>query len=664
MSLKTIFLFISLLILNPIISQNIDFPRRVNIDKLDTNKTSSLSIYKAIKSINSDSSIAYFNQYINSSKDTSEYMLYALLHSANHLIHIQQYTNSKAKIQRCLDIALRHESEYFIYQSYLLFAQIEFVQNRKDLSIEWHDKAIKSTTDEYLVNFAKLSLSNLYFANSDTLIGIALNDEIYNYYIKSDKKINPNLACQMLINKSLNDTLGRSLEYIQEADKLLKNLPFSTLKIKVSKEYARFLLKNKEPKEALKLFNELIEICAANKNYQELHLLYLSLANYFYSNNQYKKSQFYIDKIKQRKHQHNITKEILELSIKNYAGQHDYKQTYRINQQLSNLNDSIYKSKEELKYTEWAVRYKTEKKEQENKILKQENKIKKIELENNKIYFIVLILLILIALSFVIIFAKLFSLKKKSEELLAKNNKIIGEQNKKLNIANQTKSRFFTLIAHDLINPYNVIMGYSDLLQNHFEDFDEAKRKTIISKIHASVQGNFSFVKNLLKWAKANQKQINIDVESFYIQDLVKETIQPLNLFLDKKSINFINNTDHKMTITTDKQILKSVIFNVISNAIKFTPNGGRISIDCKTFDRHFEISIKDNGVGIPQENLDDIFELTTINSTPGTENKLGGGIGLLLCFELLKLIKGRLDINSKLNIGTEIKIKLNHGKK
>jgi signal transduction histidine kinase len=638
--------------------QKEDYPRKISITELDTQQLSELYIYRSLNEIDEEKSLEYNLKALEHLPDSSKYSLYLLLHISYFYSQQQNYSVANQYIDSCLAVAKKEESEYYVNQSYLVKGQIAFLQRGIDKCIEWHDKAIKSTSDEFLKNFTKLSLANFYFSEKNDNMGNKLLDEIYHYYQKNKSNIDYRFATQVLILKSYNDTIN-SLNYITEAKRLIQDEPFSYIHLNIEKQFAELLLKENKEKEALKIYTGLVERCEKTNMSSDLNVLYLSLAKIHNRNKEYQLSQNYLNKIPKSTYQPNFTEYLFSFEMDNYSNLKQYKNAYETSQKRLIFSDSINKTNEELKYVEWAVRYDTEKKEQENRLLKKENQIRSLEIQQQKQFLWAAIAFILASLIFSYVLFRLYRLKEIHRQSLEDQNEFINDQNNQLKKANQTKETFFTLIAHDLINPYNVIMGYSKLLNNHFEDYDDIKKKQLLMKMNNSINHNYTFVKKLLFWAKANQKSISIRKERIFFTNWAKEITQPLTLLFEKKKIKLSIQNSPNIVFLSDKNILGSILFNLVSNAIKFTPQYGMVEVSFECDDYDCFIVVKDNGVGMNQEKIDNLSALTTIHSAPGTQSEKGNGLGFLICYELIKLLEGELIIESKENIGTTVKIKI-----
>lgn len=250
------------------------------------------------------------------------------------------------------------------------------------------------------------------------------------------------------------------------------------------------------------------------------------------------------------------------------------------------------------------------------------------------------------------------NLTQKSLEIEKQKNAI--EKNKKeLEELNATKDKFFTIIAHDLKNPFNTVIGLSELLMERYDTYNEEKIKDFIKQIHKFSKNTYLLLENLLQWAKSQTGRLSIEIEKVDIFTLVTEN---LNLFKGKaenKGVKLTSNVDIGMYALIDKNMIKTVIRNLISNAIKYTPKGGQVGIKASKKDEFIYVTVFDTGVGIQKENLDKIFKIDSSISTQGTDDETGTGLGLILSREFVEKNRGEISVNSEEEKGSEFTIKL-----
>lgn len=239
--------------------------------------------------------------------------------------------------------------------------------------------------------------------------------------------------------------------------------------------------------------------------------------------------------------------------------------------------------------------------------------------------------------------------RKKSEERLIQ----VNEKLKELNI---TKDKIFSIIGHDLRSPFNGILGFSDLLINNIEKYDLNKTKMFLEQINTTAKRTLDLLNNLLEWAKSQTETISLKVEPIDLHLLIKETIEIFNSQALHKNIKFINKDSNYINVSTDKNILFTVLRNLISNALKFTNSGGQIVIEAININSHLEVSVSDNGIGIDKTTQLKLFNIETNSSVVGTANETGSGLGLVLCKEYVTKLGGNIWVESEIGKGSNFK--------
>jgi signal transduction histidine kinase len=251
--------------------------------------------------------------------------------------------------------------------------------------------------------------------------------------------------------------------------------------------------------------------------------------------------------------------------------------------------------------------------------------------------------------------------KKKAYNLLEfrnfqikKMNDEIQEQRDYLNQLNKTKDRFFSIIAHDLKNPFNSIKGFTELLIDNNDEYDQEKQLKFLRIIKDSTNKAAVLLNNLLIWANSQSGNLNYTPKRIELVKHVMDVVSLLEIQAIKKEIEIYNNVDHNLSVFADENMLNTILRNLISNAIKFTKPQGEIKILSKINQQMVEITIKDNGVGISERDIQNLFNLDEKNSNIGTANEQGSGLGLILCKDFIEKNGGKIWVNSTENVGTE----------
>ncbi len=249
---------------------------------------------------------------------------------------------------------------------------------------------------------------------------------------------------------------------------------------------------------------------------------------------------------------------------------------------------------------------------------------------------------------------EIFELVTDFKEKVEQRTTTINAQNKELIALNSTKDKFFSIIAHDLKGPFSTIYGFSSKLLENFEKYDEKKQKRYINNISVISYQTSKLLENLLEWARLQQGHLKIKSKQENLNSIITEVLSISSEIARYKLIK-INYKTNNLEVKCDKESTKTIIRNIISNAIKFTNPKGSISITSEKTDKEVIVQIKDNGIGISENNIQKIFKIEENITTKGTENEQGTGLGLLLCKELVEKQGGKIWLTSEINEGTSV---------
>lgn len=220
---------------------------------------------------------------------------------------------------------------------------------------------------------------------------------------------------------------------------------------------------------------------------------------------------------------------------------------------------------------------------------------------------------------------------------------------------NASKDRFFSIIAHDLKNPFNALIGFSSLLNEDFDDFTDEERREYIRQIYQASDSLFSLLENLLEWTKAQTGKLEFKPEPVLLTEVIQKNLNILVPEAHQKNIEieFLDHTPENTTVYADKNMLTSIIRNLTANAIKFTHPGGKITITSITEGKMLKCAIADNGIGIDKEDQEKLFRIDSNVRKLGTHNEQGTGLGLLLCKEFTERQGGKIWVRSLKGKGT-----------
>ncbi len=231
--------------------------------------------------------------------------------------------------------------------------------------------------------------------------------------------------------------------------------------------------------------------------------------------------------------------------------------------------------------------------------------------------------------------------------------RIIKENEIRLKELNDTKDRFFSIIGHDLKNPFNSVVGFSNLIVDHVQKQDYERVAEFATIIQNSAERAMSLLMNLLEWSQAQTGKIDFNPEYIELVSVINEVLELFNDSAQQKSITISKNLPHSLPVLADKAMINTILRNLISNGIKFTRTGGIIIILAEQVENELIVSVADNGVGIKEDAVDNLFRIDYSYTTVGTNRETGTGLGLLLCKEFIDLHGGKIWIESELGKGS-----------
>ncbi|MDD5363017.1 MAG: PAS domain S-box protein [Ignavibacteria bacterium] len=242
--------------------------------------------------------------------------------------------------------------------------------------------------------------------------------------------------------------------------------------------------------------------------------------------------------------------------------------------------------------------------------------------------------------------------RKTNEEILRRNNE-------ELEKAIASKDKFFSIVAHDLKSPFQGLVGYTELMSSNYSNFTEEERMNFAKDLNSVSKNLFQLVNNLLQWSQLQTNRMKYHPESFHIFELIQNAEHTYETNFEQKEIKFDNQISRDAEIYADKMMTDIIFRNLISNSLKFSNKGGVISLSSETNGDYELISVKDEGVGIPNEIIPKLFDITSKYTTKGTEEEDGTGLGLILCSEMAELNKGKISVISTWGKGSVFTVKL-----
>lgn len=242
----------------------------------------------------------------------------------------------------------------------------------------------------------------------------------------------------------------------------------------------------------------------------------------------------------------------------------------------------------------------------------------------------------------------LYRSKQRTNLVLQAANEKITQQNLQLQQLNATKDKFFSIISHDLKGPLNSLTSFSGLLINYFDSLSKEEIQSLAKDLDKSLKNLFALLENLLEWSRSQTGAIEFKPEPFDLSELIRENIDLLHAQASAKEIRLVYPSPQPVTVMAHKNSVTTVIRNLISNAIKFTPPGGTITLSATNSSEEALVSIADSGVGMSREVMDKLFRIDAKHSTKGTADEKGTGLGLVLCKDFIEKNHGNIGVQSE----------------
>lgn len=574
----------------------------------------------------------------------------------------------------------------------------DFNESNPDSSLYYLNMAYDRNPDEYYENLLNLEKAGALQRKGKYSKSTELMTNVLSFFeSKQDRKqistVNGRLG-YLYLDMGNTEKAGK---YFSRAMENIDELMTFGEQVATLVNYARYLESVGEIDSAQVIRYKLIDWSKANRNYNILSLNYLTIASNYLDKSEYDSTEKYFqysldltDSISEK------FKTMIYLNYGRYLGmtgnfQECVNQTRKsINffkksepeglvsiytnlsiafELMSKYDSALHYSKKIQKLTDSLRNVKmlseiakieavkdNELKDQEIKNLLKEKAI------NEKLNYSIIIIIVLITILLIFIIRALINQRKNNKRLKSLNqeldakNKMLVESEENLKELNQTKDKLFSIVAHDLRNPVNSMYRGLEFIRDNQQTLEKTEIDELIDESAISAKNLNTLLENLLSWSQAQRGLIKVNKEKFSVDQLLEINFELFKSAAKSKSIN-LELVRSNIEVYSDQNLVNNILRNLINNAIKFTQENGTITAKSEKVNESIEISIIDNGLGIPSEKLDKLFDVVQNSSKIGTSGERGTGLGLVLCYEFAKKVGGDLKVESELGKGSKFKL-------
>ena len=266
---------------------------------------------------------------------------------------------------------------------------------------------------------------------------------------------------------------------------------------------------------------------------------------------------------------------------------------------------------------------------------------------------IIVILAVVFSVYRFLVRLRTYRILKVQNERINNANRKLKESEQNLKLMNATKDKFFSIISHDLKNPFTSLLSISETMSKNYVSYEEEEKKMGVQKIHSAIQHIYNLLENLLTWSRTQTGKIQFNPAEFNLSELITQNYNLYQLAAGKKKVELRSHVKEGIKVFADLNMIDAIIRNLLNNALKFTPSGKTVEIGITDQGDYWEVYIKDEGVGISAENLQKLFRIDEKVKTTGTEGEKGTGLGLIICKEFVEKNNGQIKVTSQVGEGS-----------
>ncbi len=564
-----------------------------------------------------DSAMSYYSKALEIAEASNEITNIARATNATGGIHYVkgEYDFAMESYTKALNIwdSLDHKRGVAVGLNNI--ALIQGMQEHYDDAIKNHKKSLEMCRE-----------------NGDSLmIGINLLNLGINYHAKGDQ--------------------DRALEYFDKAIEIKKQIKSNRGINQVKNLKGKAYLEKKDFKKAKEMFNSIL-LSDEEINKWELVYAHAGMAELFLETGKNKKSIDHALKASALAKELGAKWDLQEITrtlAKNYAAIEQWQKAYEYHTLHKKYSDSVFNERKENQ-----INYQRLKREEMvNKNLAKDNELKQLQLTKKQHQMWAFIGAIFALIVVAIVLFRNVQLKTQLNRKLRKKNLEIEKKNKQLSDLNTTKDILFRVMAHDLKNPISLVISYTEMMEEDFEDIDKEELLDFIKKLNQTSHEGLLLLENLMDWARSQTGAINVTPEKVNLCEVIRDNMNLVSHNASAKNITVNNKVEEDCIVKADINMTSAIIRNLLTNAIKFTHMGGWVDISAEKKEQFLKIEFKDNGVGMDDEQLNNLFRLNHKKSTAGTNREKGTGLGLIICKDFAVKQGGDISVESEVDKGS-----------
>lgn len=441
--------------------------------------------------------------------------------------------------------------------------------------------------------------------------------------------------------------IKKSIDYANKSLNLSEKYKLTSRKISNWNILGACQILNVNYEMALDLFSIALNESYKDSTYSDRANILNNIASCYYHMSEYKKSIEYAQQSFDESKKRGVAIYVREASyflFKSYLELKQYEKAIFYMDVYNNVSNELFSNEKNRAIDALEQKYRKEKEDEDRRD------------EKNYYIFLAAGLSVIFLFSLLFFFIRQNALKKINNELEFKN-KTISEQKEELEEVSAVKNKFFSILAHDLRNPFNGILGFLDILKNSYDSLNDEEKKKYISYVHTSANQVFKLLDRLLQLSRLQEGRYKFNYESINVKDLTEQIVKLQDTNALSKRVSLILDIKEDIYVNADRTSLDIILRNLIDNAIKFTSAGGEVIITSCINSDNVEITVTDNGVGMDTHEVENIFRLDKKTVSIGTNNEKGTGLGLAVCKEMIDKMNGVILIESIIGKGSKFTI-------